>query len=1040
MLDNACVDGRRASEQAVRAALGFLAVTAERPPAHLNAEDRQLRRSLRAKSRQLGDQGEEPNLLIAECAYEQWHRLLFARFLAENNLLIHPEYGAPVTLEDCDELAGPLKEPDGWAVAARFAAEILPGIFRLDDPCVQLRLAPEGRLALEEIVAGLSAAIFLGDDALGWAYQYWQKEQKDEVNDSGRKVSGVDLGPVTQLFTENYMVRFLLENSLGAWWATRHPQSSLIKEWEYLRVEEDGHAAAGSFDGWPDCVADITVMDPCCGSGHFLIEAFEMLWRMRAEEEALDAQQAQAAVLRDNLFGLELDGRCVQIAAFAVALAAWKAGGYRELPRPAVACAGIPIRGQLSQWKDLAAGEPAVEEVLVALHAQFSEAPQLGSLIDPQQATPDGSLFSVDYAAVGPVLERLLAREVDPQATVAGLAAAGIAQAAELLSRHYTLVVTNVPYLGIQRMPERMAGFLERRYPLSSNDLATVFIERCHALAPQGTAALVTPLNWLFLKSFGKLRKSLLRRHAWNFLCPLGKGAFDAISGHVVQAALVIQSSGGTAGSPVALLDVTDQKTISAKRRAVRESPVGHVDQDLLIERPDTLLSIDPAGGALLSTFASSWEGLTTSDVARYIVKFWELPEVSSEWELLLTAPTVSAEYTGRESLVRWESGEGSLVRDGKAHNFNPPAVRERRGVLIGQGTLSATLYRGEMFNATSAPVVVEDESDVPALWCFLRSEDYRAAVRKVNSKIVVGAGYLVKVPYDVEHWRAIARAEYLDGLPDPTSHDPTQWPFEGHPAGSSEPLHVGTARLLGYRWPMQSDADDLGPLADRDGIVCLPSVRGERTAADRLQEVLARAYGVTWSATRTQELLVESGSSKKDLNAWLRDDFFKAHCQVFKNRPFIWHVWDGRRDGFSALVNYHKLLRSTLEKLTYSYLGDWIERQTAGVREDVAGAEERLAAARTLQQKLELILGGDPPYDIYVRWKSLAEQPVGWEPDLNDGVRLNVRPFVEARVLRAKFNVKWDKDRGTNHDGSDRLNNLHYTNAQKQAARGATA
>ena len=130
------------------------------------------------RSRQLGDAGGSIELLVAECAFEQWHRLLFARFLAENGLLIHPEFRAPVTLAECEELAGELGEPDGWAVAGRFAAEILPGIFRLDDPCVQLRLAPEGRLALEEIVAGLPAEVFAADDALGWVYQYWQKREE----------------------------------------------------------------------------------------------------------------------------------------------------------------------------------------------------------------------------------------------------------------------------------------------------------------------------------------------------------------------------------------------------------------------------------------------------------------------------------------------------------------------------------------------------------------------------------------------------------------------------------------------------------------------------------------------------------------------------------------------------------------------------------------------------------------------------------------------------------------------------------------------
>ncbi len=213
--------------------------------------------------------------------------------LAENGLLIHPDFRAPVTLAECEELAEELGEPDGWAVAGRFAAQILPGIFRLDDPCVQLRLAPEGLLELERIIADLPVEVFTADDALGWVYQFWQKEKKDEVNASERKVGGADLGPVTQLFTENYMVRFLLENSLGAWWAARNPDSPLIQEWEYLRFDETGAPAAGSFSGWPNSVAEITVLDPCCGSGHFLVEAFKMLWRMRAEEEELQDRPAR---------------------------------------------------------------------------------------------------------------------------------------------------------------------------------------------------------------------------------------------------------------------------------------------------------------------------------------------------------------------------------------------------------------------------------------------------------------------------------------------------------------------------------------------------------------------------------------------------------------------------------------------------------------------------------------------------------------------------------------------------------------------------
>jgi hypothetical protein len=199
---------------------------------------------------------------------------------------------------------------------------------------------------------------------------------------------------------------------------------------------------------------------------------------------------------------------------------------------------------------------------------------------------------------------------------------------------------------------------------------------------------------------------------------------------------------------------------------------------------------------------------------------------------------------------------------------------------------------------------------------------------------------------------------------------------------------------------------------------------------------VLADAYGDGWSPGLISGLMEQAGSKKKTVADWLRDDFFKHHCRVFANRPFVWHIWDGRKDGFAALVNYHRLDRAGMEKLTYTYLGDWIERQRADAADEVAGADLRLAAALELRGKLEAILAGEPPFDIYVRWKSLAEQPIGWDPDLDDGVRLNIRPFVEAGVLRPKVNVHWRKDRGKNPDGSERHNDLHYTNAEKQQAR----
>lgn len=390
LLDGKVQEARTVAEAAAADALHALAVAETHRPGYLSDDDHRLRLALRDKARQFGDStdtaGAPLTNLVREVAYEQWHRLLFAKFLEVNGLLRHPEFrDAALSLEDCDDLACDLGEPDGWAVAARFAAEILPGVFRLDDPAVQVRFSAERRVALEQILLALPDDVLRAEDALGWVYQFWQTAEKKRVNESGVKIGGADLSPVTQLFTENYMVRFLLENSLGAWWAARHPDSPLVSTWEYLRRLDDGTPAAGTFDEWPTTAAEVTVMDPCCGSGHFLVAMFGMLWRMRAEEEGLSPAEAQDAVLRENLFGLELDYRCTQIATFNVALEAWKQGGFRDLPTPQVACSGVPIRQSRSEW--LAGIEdPEVSQVMARLWTQFRQADALGSLIDPLSA------------------------------------------------------------------------------------------------------------------------------------------------------------------------------------------------------------------------------------------------------------------------------------------------------------------------------------------------------------------------------------------------------------------------------------------------------------------------------------------------------------------------------------------------------------------------------------------------------------------------------------------------------------------------------
>jgi hypothetical protein len=1122
------LSARGVAETGARKALEALAVHEPEPYKHLNEQQRLLRRALRAQARQLGDEESQAKRgaydlthLQEKTAYDQWHRLLFARFLIENNLLLSPEHGVAVSLADCEELAPTLGLSGGWAVAARFAATELPEMFRADDPAGQIELPVEDRKQLIELVTALPAEVFLSDDSLGWVYQFWQAQRKDEVNESGTKIGADELAPVTQLFTEDYMVLFLLHNTLGAWWAGKLAQVDLSRfkvereedarqaaalpgiDWTYLRFVRSetpspggegaaadpspgvpiapqnamGHGegkgkgvpwtpAAGTFDGWPKTAKELRVLDPCMGSGHFLVAELPILMAMRMAEEGLTKEEAIVAVLRDNLYGLELDARCSQIAAFNLAMAAWKLAGYQKLPPLNLACSGLAPRAKLEAWTKLANGDERLRQGMDRLYHLFKDGPTLGSLINPRKL--GGDLLTAEFHNVQPLLQKALEREAasgDEAAHELVVTAKGLAQAGEILSSQFTLVATNVPYLGRGKQDEKLKDYCERIHPEAKADLATCFVERClDFCSSDGTASLVTPQNWLFLSSYTTLRKRLLGRSCWNIVAKLGANAFQDMNWWAaITMLMALTRAEPSKNQLITGCDAGAVKDQSDKALLLEEGPLKSVSQASQLNTPNHAITFeDISGQALLSHSARSIEGLSTGDGDRFLRKAWELPHILDGWDFFHVTPDETVHYGGLSEVIFWQHGSGELSQS-EAARVQGHYAWGKKGVLVSKmNRLKCCMYFGMRHDKMSAAIVPENEEIIPAVWAFCSSENYQIAVRSVSQKVDVATNTLIQVPFNLSDWQRVAAKKYPDGLPKPFSADPTQWLFNGHPTGADHPLQVAVARLLGYRWPRQTgssfpDCPALGPdglesFADADGIVCISAIKGEAPAAERLRSLLAVAYGSEWSAAKQTELLAQVDYAGSSLEDWLRNGFFEQHCGLFHHRPFIWHIWDGRKDGFSALVNYHQLTRSNLEKLTYSYLGDWIRRQQAAVDGGEAGSDARLQAAKDLQAELVKILEGEKPYDIFVRWKPLDQQPIGWEPDVNDGVRLNIRPFMSARdvakkgagILRSKPNINWNKDRGTDVPTApwfkifkgERINDHHLTLDEKRKAR----
>jgi len=905
--------------------------------------------------------------------------------------------------------------------------------------------------------------------------------------------------------------------------------------------------AAGTFDGWPKAAKDITVMDPCMGSGHFLVFALPILVAFRMEEEGLSKGEAVCAVLRDNLHGLEIDQRCSQIAAFNLALTAWKMAGYRALPRLSLACSGLSTGVSKSEWIRLAERAAASSPVpprrldlltteqnifstkiikgLERLHDLFEQAPVLGSLIDPRRGSAD-ILGGASYKELQPVLGGLLAtsRGTDELEELA-VAAQGMARAAELLSQTFTLVTTNVPYLGRALQCEALQDFSASSSDAAKMDLCVTFLLRIlHLLEPAGSYAAVLPQNWWFLNGYQAFRTQLLASTILHMAVALGEEAWRTFGNRGPRT--VLQVGTRTEPRPSSkfwALDVSSGYSgavIEYDQKPPMLSGLGTspeaIRQDHLVRDPAAkiVLKLLPATPSLRRHVIAA-EGLSTGDNPRYVRFFWELLR-NDEWEPYAGSSGNGDLYGGRESVVHWLGGRGSLASSSQAR-VQGLNVWGKQGVLVGRiRGISVSIYNGTPFDKACVAICPNSpELGIGTLLAFIASREFEAYLRTIDQKVAAATSAVTAVPFELKRWAEVAAEQHPDGIPPPFSADPSQWAFSGCTSDAAQPLQVAVARLAGYRWPRQDTEgfggcpavapDGLDKHADADGIVCLTSLHGEASAADRLRALLADAYGSEWSAAKLNELLHAVGFVGKTLDEWLADGFFEQHCTLFHQRPFVWHIWDGLRGGFSALVNYHKLsspLSSpplaihgeggrggevvlspspfmergpggevVLEKLIYTYLGDWIDRQRADQARGVEGADARVAASEHLKKELEKILEGEPPYDLFVRWKPLHEQAIGWEPDVNDGVRLNIRPFMTAKpsnararnacILRVTPRIWWDKDRGKeltraredfpwfwSWDGEtqdfmgdkafdgNRWNDLHYSRAAKAAAR----
>lgn len=364
-------------------------------------------------------------------------------------------------------------------------------------------------------------------EIIGWLYQFYISEKKDQVFaglKKNQKITAENIPAATQLFTPHWIVRYLVENSLGRLWLLNRPQSKLAAKMDYYIAPEEPETDFLKISR----AEEIKICDPACGSGHMLTYAFDLLYEIYAEE-GHDAAEIPGLILQHNLTGIEIDDRAGALAAFALSMKAAAKLGRRRFLRMEVKPDIVvlqDVRFTPAEMQDVAAvvGKDLFTDELRETLGQFEQAKNFGSLIVPKLRDPAEALRVVEARHFG---ADLLLNEV--QARVVA-----VLRLAEALSPKYHVVVANPPYMGHRGMNTRMSDWLKEQYPDSKTDTMTAFMERSRGLVLRaGIWGMLNLPSWMFLGSFEDLRQSLLQDSTLLSLIHLGRGLFGSDFGTV---------------------------------------------------------------------------------------------------------------------------------------------------------------------------------------------------------------------------------------------------------------------------------------------------------------------------------------------------------------------------------------------------------------------------------------------------------------------------------------------------------------------------
>lgn len=637
--------------------------------------------------------------------------------------------------------------------------KILPGMFQKISDYTEL-LLPDNLLREGSVIQQMIELIPEDDwkdsvQIIGWLYQYYNSEKKDDVFAALKKnikITKENIPAATQLFTPDWIVRYMVENSLGRLWVEGHPNDELKSQWKYYleEAEQEPEVQAQLAEIRKEYAAltpeQLKVIDPCCGSGHILAYLFDVLMQIY-EAYGYTTREAVVSIVENNIYGLDIDDRAAQLAYFAVMMKArqYDRRFFSRGIQPHVYAIVESNRVDSFVVEYFCNGDAKLKAAMDTIIKELHDAKEYGSILTV--APQDWSALNNRFAEI--VEDIHMSREMALRELLP------LVEVAEIMANKYSVVVTNPPYRGIGDVETKLQEFVKEKYPASGSDLSTVFMEKCIRLTMNnGYYAMINIPVWMSLASYSNLRSSMLSNEYIVNMLHLGRGMFGSDYG---TTAFVIANSrlNNYKGFYKKFFErQSSVETEEAKQKKFIGGTKDYVtEQSLYMSLPNAIIAywaiksfVDAFdSGVNINTYATVFEGLKTRDKDRFL-RFW-FEVTSKKWKPYAKGGSFRRWYGNNDYVVNW-GDNGDEVRNFKKssganfkHYFEPAITY----TAMTMSKFTGRYITNQLFGGGGGGIAASTKTDY--LLGFVNSAPFDYIISAMKSTVNFEVGQIGKIP-----------------------------------------------------------------------------------------------------------------------------------------------------------------------------------------------------------------------------------------------------------------------------------------------------